>query len=78
MYTHPVFSITETPCGRPVYEADMTDWAAEGFPHPTQPGVTYPGGVELHVVREDDPANKYGVMYFVGELDGAFVRFLND
>lgn len=78
MYVHPVFSVTETPCGRPVYEAELTDWAAEGYPHPTKRDMTYPGGVECHVVREDDPANRYGVMYFVADLDGEFVRLLND
>ena len=75
---NPIFSVSETPCGRPVYEVEFTDWKAAGFPHPTDPDVTYPGGVTCQVIREDDPANKRGTMYFVAELDGTFVRILND
>jgi len=74
-----LFGVTKTPCGRDVYEVDYTDWAAAGFPHPKTGKTVDPSGVRVHLVDEEDPANKYGIPYFTGDLsDGTFIRIFND
>ncbi len=75
----PPFFVEKTPCGRPVYVTEYTDWKGMGFPHPITGVSVFPGELTLQRVDEQDPANKYGVMYHVGKLsDGTFVRILND
>lgn len=74
-----VWSKDATPCGVPVYEAEYTDLKGAGFPHPVTGESMDPATIEVHLVPEEDPGNKYGVPYFVGKLnDGTFVRILND
>lgn len=72
-----LFTVTHSPCGKVIYEVEASDWAAFGYPHPvTNAPVHAPRGVWI---REDDPANRYGMDYFMADLgNDVALRILND
>ena len=74
-----MFTVTYTPCGKPVYEVEHTDWMGAGFPHPVTGEVTDFHGVRKQWIPEEDPSNRYGVGYTMMCLaDGTVLRILND
>jgi hypothetical protein len=79
MPTHPVFSETHTPCGEIVFEVELSDWRAANWVHPVTGEPADLSDARSNIVREEDPANRYGVTYWVLQLsDGTPIRVLND
>jgi hypothetical protein len=74
-----IFSETFTPCGELVFEVEFTDWAGSGFPHPVTGEPVKFGSYRSSFIDEESPANRYGVPYWVIQLDdGTPMRVLND
>jgi hypothetical protein len=75
---NPVFTMDQTPCGRPVFCTDKSDWAGMQYPHPvTMIPMTIDdlNVMSMQAIRDDEGEVRYWV---TATPDGHFMRIYND
>jgi len=74
-----VFTITQTPCGAPVYVTEMSTWEGNGYPDPLTGIACNPEVMRLE--RKPDglqPWDEVEYWVTVSNVSGVFMRIFND